>query len=55
MGQHEYHELGYISVDSNEIKFGLIGNIEKEIFHNLEQFAPRSILSHVVVQASNVV
>ena len=55
IGQHEYHEPGYISVDSNKIKFGLLGNIEKEIFHNLVQFAPLSILSYVVVQAGNMV
>jgi len=55
IGQHEYHEPGYISFDNNKIKFGLLGNIEKEIFHNLIQFASLSILSHVVVQAGNMV
>jgi len=55
IGQHEYHVPRYISIDSNKIKFGLLGNIEKEIFHNLVQFVPLSILSHVVVQAGNMV
>jgi len=42
----------YLSIIWIKLEFDLIGNIEKEMFHNFVQFTPLCSLSHVVVQAA---